>query len=135
MKFHLPNFCNEELISYPIVTHGILLITQTPFFVCLFGVFDMSRNDRKSTCLNNWTSLMLVGINEIALEIYMLNFCIKETTFNPIVTQGIVLITQTPFFPHSSESLLFTMIVCFVIVYYRLLLCFVTLVLVWDLFC
>ena len=39
MKFHLSNFCNEEFISYPIVTHGILLITQTPFFVCFFGVF------------------------------------------------------------------------------------------------
>ena len=70
---------------------------------------------------------MLVGINEIALEIYMLNFCNKETTFNPIVTYGIVLITRTPFSPHSS---LFTMIVCFIIVYYCLLLCFVMLVLV-----
>ena len=38
---------------------------------------------------------MLVGINEIALEIYMLNFCNNETTFNPIVTHGIVLIIQT----------------------------------------
>ena len=41
---------------------------------------------------------MLVGISEIAPEIYMLNFCNKETTFNPIVTHGIVLITQTLFF-------------------------------------
>ena len=42
---------------------------------------------------------MLEGINEIALEIYMFNFCNKETIFNPTVTHGIVLITQTPFFP------------------------------------
>ena len=73
---------------------------------------------------------MFVGINEIAPEIYMLNFCNKETTFDPIVTHGIVLITQTPFPPRFSESLLFTMIVCFIIVYYCLLLWFVMVVLV-----